>query len=477
MNEKTLNSAASQALPMKVKLSYGFGGFAKALLAVMMAAFMLYFYVDICGLNSGIASTIILIAKIWDIVNDPMMGAVVDRTRSTGGRCRFYLKYVSVPAGVIVALCFIMPDITTTGKFVWVAVTYVAQGMASTALLIPLNTLMGRLTDNLQQRAQLNQAQGIGSMIAQLVVVSYTMKMVMIFGGQDMQKGFLYVGIIFGILYAVCHLIVFWGTKGFEPADPAEEKTVIFVKAEENQIGGKKESAVKALLQNKVLLLCAGLSFLPTFASSIESTALPFYLQYVKDGNMALYSIFGTISTVTGILIWVFITVLVKKLSNAKVAVLGSVISIVGYFIGFLFKDASTAVMAVRWTFEGIGVGMIGGVILLCIFDSKIYGEWKTGFTGNEAILMSGYSVSYKIGMAVGGPVAGYLLLTVPYEAGAAVQAASVNNLFFMESTLFPGILYILCLLISIVILRYERKIPQMKKEIEERKQNQAAQA
>ena len=113
-----------------------------------MAAFMLYFYTDVCGIDSTVAATIILIAKIWDIINDPMMGAIIDRTRSKEGKCRFWLKYMSVPGMVIVALCFFVPELTTTGKIIWVAVTYVLQGMISTSLLIPFNTMISRLTSD-----------------------------------------------------------------------------------------------------------------------------------------------------------------------------------------------------------------------------------------------------------------------------------------------------------------------------------------
>lgn len=139
-------------LPWPVKIGYSVGNFAKALLAVSVSVYLLYFYTDICGIDSKIASTIILIAKIWDIINDPMMGAIVDKTVSKEGRCRFYLKYFSVPAGIIFALSFFMPDFAMPGKIAWAAITYILQGMASTILLIPLNTLMGRLTSNQQQR-------------------------------------------------------------------------------------------------------------------------------------------------------------------------------------------------------------------------------------------------------------------------------------------------------------------------------------
>lgn len=160
MDHQTPTSIQAVKLPLKVKLTYGAGSFAKTLLVYLTMVFMLYFYTDVIGISSGVAATIILIAKIWDIINDPMMGAIVDRTRSKEGKCRVWLKYFSVPAGVIVALCFMMPELTMTGKIIWVAVTYTLQGMASTALLIPLNTLMGRLSSDKQQRAHLNQIAG-----------------------------------------------------------------------------------------------------------------------------------------------------------------------------------------------------------------------------------------------------------------------------------------------------------------------------
>lgn len=93
MEKKVLTQVSPVVLPWRVKILYAAGSFSKALLAVAMAAFMLYFYTDVCGIDSTVAATIILIAKIWNIINDPMMGAIIDRTRSKEGKCRFWLKY------------------------------------------------------------------------------------------------------------------------------------------------------------------------------------------------------------------------------------------------------------------------------------------------------------------------------------------------------------------------------------------------
>lgn len=188
MNKEILTQVSPTILPWRVKILYGAGGFAKALLAVTMAAFMIFFYVDVCGIDSGVASTIILISKIWDIINDPMMGAIVDKVKSKEGKCRFWLKYMSVPAIVLVALCFYMPDISQNGKFIWVAVTYLLQGMVSTSLLIPLNTMISRLSSDPKQRVNLSQADGIAQMISQWMVVSLTMRFVGILGQAAIQS-------------------------------------------------------------------------------------------------------------------------------------------------------------------------------------------------------------------------------------------------------------------------------------------------
>ena len=92
METNTLNQM--QKLPWKVKILYSSGDFAKTLLVIMTSAFSMFFYTDICGMDPKIVATIILIAKIWDFINDPMMGALVDRTRSKEGKCRIWLKYM-----------------------------------------------------------------------------------------------------------------------------------------------------------------------------------------------------------------------------------------------------------------------------------------------------------------------------------------------------------------------------------------------
>lgn len=451
-----ITSVQDVKLPMSVKLGYGAGSIAKALLAVSMAAFLLFFYVDICGINAKVASTIILVAKIWDIINDPMMGAIVDKTVSKEGKCRFYLKYFSVPTGIIFALTFVMPGFAMPGKIAWAAVTYILQGMASTVLLIPLNTLMGRITANEQQRVQMSQIANICNIIGVMAVTGLTMRIVMAAGGENMVKGFAVVGVIYGVIYAICHLIVFFATKGYEPLEHLGESQQIQAETLEKVSLSKRLSA---LTQNGMWITIIIMFLIVNIAMAFENAALAFYIQYNHGNDMNLYSIFSVIGTVSTVAAVVLLNILTRKLGVIGTAAAGAVLGAIGYFLRFFAGDATTAIISAGWFITQLGCAMINCVILLLIFQSRDYGIKKTG-VDNEAILMSGFSVSYKIGMAIGGAVLGYIM-PAAYVAGAEAQSESVQNFFFQCSTLIPGICCILCIVFCIALYRFEKVLKE----------------
>lgn len=190
------------------------------------------------------------------------------------------------------------------------------QGMISTSLLIPFNTMISRLTSDEQQRVQLTQADGIGQMLSQWMVVSLTFTFVGWLGGGDTRKGFLYVGIIYGIIYGIGHLIVYFATKGYEPvehsAEPAES-----VKERTGSTLKDIISSMGAFYRNKVLMFCGAVAFLYTLGMAVEEGAMAWYFQYVKTDAEALYGIFGTMSMPVAIVIYLFLDKIVKKLGNA----------------------------------------------------------------------------------------------------------------------------------------------------------------
>lgn len=450
-----MENTAQKKLPLKVKWLFASGDFAKTLLVVITAVCSLYFYTDILGMDPEIVALIILIAKIWDFINDPMMGAIVDRTRSKEGKCRMWLKYMSVPGGVVLALNFIMPELAETGKIVWVAITYTLQGMASTALMIPQNTLMSRLTTDPTERAAINSFRGYFSVAANLVGGSLAIPFVQLAGNGDMRKGFAIFGIVCGVLYAVNYLIVYFCTKGYEPMEP--EKTEVHheqVKKEKVKLG--------EVLTNWPWLLVLLAYFLIMVAASISGSTGIQYAQY-NLGNINIYSVMSTIGLVGSIIIYVILAPLVKRFGNAKLVFFGSLIGAASYLFRFITQDANIWIIYVGYFIGNFGQTLASSVVMLVVYDSYIYIRHKTGKPAPEALLVSGFSVAYKVGMAIATPVAAWLLGMVPFVSGAAVQEQSVLNLFFYENTLMPAVAFAVSAVLGLALIRFDKQIQHYK--------------
>ena len=450
-----MENTAQKKLPLKVKWLFASGDFAKTLLVVITAVCSLYFYTDILGMDPEIVALIILIAKIWDFINDPMMGAIVDRTRSKEGKCRMWLKYMSVPGGVVLALNFIMPELAETGKIVWVAITYTLQGMASTALMIPQNTLMSRLTTDPTERAAINSFRGYFSVAANLVGGSLAIPFVQLAGNGDMRKGFAIFGIVCGVLYAVNYLIVYFCTKGYEPMDP--EKTEVHheqVKKEKVKLG--------EVLTNWPWLLVLLAYFLIMVAASISGSTGIQYAQY-NLGNINIYSVMSTIALVGSIIIYVILAPLVKRFGNAKLVFFGSLIGAASYLFRFITQDANIWIIYVGYFIGNFGQTLASSVVMLVVYDSYIYIRHRTGKPAPEALLVSGFSVAYKVGMAIATPVAAWLLGMVPFVSGAAVQEQSVLNLFFYENTLMPAVAFAVSAVLGLALIRFDKQIQHYK--------------
>ena len=162
----------SQKLPIRIKFAMAYGDFGKSTLNILNAFFLLWFYTDVAKIPAAAATVIMVIAKVWDAINDPMMGVILDKTVSKEGKCRAWLKYLSVPAGICVALSYWAPHLKQSYLIIFVAITYLFQGMAQTATNVPFNTLLARITTDKDERVKLGQWRGYGNTIASVLVTN-----------------------------------------------------------------------------------------------------------------------------------------------------------------------------------------------------------------------------------------------------------------------------------------------------------------
>lgn len=463
--------AASKKLPVKVKLAYGTGEIAKNLIIYLTNYYLLYFYTDIVKIPAAAATAILLVARIWSAVNDPIMGIVCDKTRSKHGKCRFYLRNFSVPAGVCIFLSFFVPELSDMGKIIWVSVTYMVSNTLNTALNVPMNTFIPRLTDDKYERVSLTQYKSFMTLIPATLIPAITLPMSRMFGGGNMQNGFAVTSAIFGAIFTICYLICYKVTKRYEKSYQEEYKTGSL--AESKEEGKKSETSLKdmlvALIQNKYCFLAAvGFVLFLVFAN-IQGSTLVYYLQY-NIKNTDLMGVYSVISNIAGILPIFFLKIFVKKFGNAKTCTIACFVVVIGEAIRLITRDGFLSVLIIGWGLEGLGLNLFSALLAQCMFDSMIYGEWKTGVK-IEALTMSILSLGQKIGIAIGGVVSAYLLTVVHYDADALEQPKAVLNMFFSENVTLPLVLFLLLAFVYFYLSKLERKLPGMQKEIDSRKE------
>ena len=440
-------------LSLSASLCYGMGSLAKSVQGLAISVYLLYFLTDVLGLAPGPAANIVFWGRVWDLLNDPLVGALVDRT----GSCRAFLKYATVPGGVLLALCFAVPALPDGMAVLWVVAAYLLQALACTLTQIPVNTLMGRLSPRREERARLNQISLFISLAGNYLVTSYTLPFAAAAGGGDLRRGFFWVGILFGAVYILSYLLVWWGTRGLEqPSGSA------------GQPADTPAPALRptALLRNHVRLCVVGLYLFFTIATVLESSAMVYYCQYVF-GDTGLLQTYSSISTLCCLAVFALLSRVVRALGNSGTCALGCALYTAAHLVRFAAGDLRPVMLA-GWAVANVGLSLVSGSIMLNVFDAAVYGEWKTGLR-RDALLMSGFTLSSQVGMAIGSAAVGWALELTPYAEGLAVQPPEVNRLLLVLNTLVPAAAVGVSLLLAIPVMRSEHRLPRMLQELSER--------
>ena len=199
-----MNNNTIARLPIKEKIGYGFGDLASVLYWQTITAYLLYFYTDVFGITAAAAGTMILVSRLWDGFNDPMMGIIADRTNTRWGKFRPYLIWISIPLAVIGVLAFTTPDLGPTGKLIYAYITFILLMMAYTAINIPYSSLLGVITADPIERTSVASFKYVGAFLAGTIVSSLALIMTDYFGRGDEAAGWqVTMTIFFGFIYPI----------------------------------------------------------------------------------------------------------------------------------------------------------------------------------------------------------------------------------------------------------------------------------
>lgn len=410
--------------------SYGFG---QCFSYGLLGSFILFFYTDILGISALAASTIFLIARVWDAVNDPMVAGFMDTRRTKSGKFKGYLKFAPLFVVISTILCFFSPDLAIQWKVLYAAITYILWGTVYTVSDIPFWSISAVITNDPQTRTNLVTAANLGVFAGIGMVGSLVPLLVGLFGQGSLATGYFVAVII--IMLAGYGFMMFGHSTIRERVEPSAGEKVTM------------KDVFKNLMVNRHLFKMLAIFFLNLFMNIVNGIILYFFIYNMGNENlMSIYGLMGTFAALGFFLIPNLTKKYRKKDLLAAIIVLDIIVRIVFYFTGYQNVTMLLVMLMLTQLFHA----SLGPVMSSMIAETIEYSEVKTG-RRCEAITFSGQTFMGKLSAAVAGSLTGLILIAIGYVPEAAVQSEQTLKGLFMVVSLLP----VAGGLIRLAILRY----------------------
>lgn len=431
-NKEVLESSKVKPFGMQDKVGYMLGDVGSCLLFNFIGSYLLVFYTDVFGISAAAVGTLMAVSRVWDAINDPMMGVIVDkRKRTKDGKFRPYLKYMGIPLGIFTILTFlVIPNMPQGMKLPYAYITYIGFGMAYTAINIPYGSLASVMTNDSVQRTELSTWRNISSIFAMIPLMVLTPKLVFDASGAVSPKGFLIAAVLYVIIANIGYRLCYKMTT---------ERIINEVK--EDAPKASLGETLKTLGKNKALIGLI-LSSLGTLTAMFLPNALNAYL--FKDYFQApgLLSLAGLLPMVGTFLAIPVTGKLVAKFGKKNIAIYSGIVSIAAYVVLVLFPTKNPMLYIALITVSGFGTALYGMIVWALVGDVIDYQEYLSG-KREEGIVYATYSLSRKLVQAIVGSIGGFALAAIGYQSGAATQAPEVAESIRTIITVVPLIGFI----------------------------------
>jgi GPH family glycoside/pentoside/hexuronide:cation symporter/probable glucitol transport protein GutA len=375
--------------------------------------YMLIFLTDVYGISGGIAGIILMTTRIWDAVNDPVMGVIADRTRTRWGRYRPWLLFTAIPVVLFLILNFSTPNFGYTGKIIYAFAAYIFMSMIYTAVDVPYWSLPAAMTHNTAKRTAIFSISRPASTFSLVLTSVIAIPLINIYGRGDTAKGYRYTAVVLGIIGASFLLLGFLFVR--EHITPPQKKKF------------RLKEAINVIIQNKPLLLLLSSMIITFSCINIRLNMFLYFIQYNLDSRdfVPLF----TLIMLPGMLLGVFLTSkLSRKTDRKKLFILacffGGIANLIFFFVGY----SNIILVGVMFFITAIPTGFTMVLMPALIADTIEYAEWKTG-NRCEGLIISTQTFATKICIAIAGGISG-LALSFSHYSPNMVQSGLVLAVF-----------------------------------------------
>jgi GPH family glycoside/pentoside/hexuronide:cation symporter len=408
---------------------------------IMSIAFPLFF-TNVFGLTIADTATLMLIARMFDVVTDPLMGCLADRTQSRWGTYRPWLLFGAIPFGLIFALLLYTPDFGPVGKRIWAYTFYLSMMVVYTAVNVPYGSMLGVMTDDDNEKNQFSSFRMVGAYAMGFVTLLSFPLLQKAIGGTE-QHQYAVLGVIFGLAATLGTLVCGLLTK--ERLKP--------VRAEKFSL-----KPFADLFRNKPWIYLSLIGIGMNFFNGFRYAVAGYMFEYCLHGNITIpgliinYTAFMTFGELTCMVFGGVSPVFTKWVGSKKKAfrwalILSGIASIAYFFIPM--ERSYIWVMIAVVMITSIGVGIFSPLLWSMYADVADYATEKNG-TSSTGLIFSSGTMAQKFGTAISGSLVALFLGMVGFTSGTdAVTGQSfvtitdeeaVRDMIWLIFSIFPAV-------------------------------------
>ncbi len=388
---------------IKEKFAYALGDAAAGGITwkIMSIAFPLFF-TNVFGLSFADAAILMLVARLFDVVTDPILGSLADRTQSRWGTYRPWLIFGAIPYGLIFALLLFTPDLGPVGKRVYAYTLYLMMMAIYTAVNVPYGSLLGVMTEDDNEKNEFSSYRMVGAYLMgfiTLAVFPYVQRWI---GGTEAHQ-YAVIGVIFGVLAAVMTLICGLFTKERIKPKRAEHYTA---------------KQFVDLVKNKPWLYLTGMGILTNFFNGFRYAAAGYMFTYCLGGDVTWgkviinFTVFMAIGEVTCMIFGGISPAFTRWVGSKRKAFLlaGLICAITSVLFFFIPMDAHYMwLMIVVVILTSMGIGIYSPLLWSMYADVADYATNTFG-TSSTGLIFSSGTMAQKLGGAISGSLIAALL-------------------------------------------------------------------